>query len=58
LNGTANVPSGMPFIPNPFSSGYWSNSGFISDFLIVGLLIAAVFFFLLPSLTAGRKGKR
>lgn len=51
INGTANVASGTPLFPNILDRQYYSNSGFIFDFLVVMLLLMSVLFFLLPSLT-------
>lgn len=51
INGTANIPYGTPLFPDlSFNSAYWSNSGFILDFLLGALVFWGFLFFLFPSL--------
>jgi hypothetical protein len=50
LNGTAQVPVGTPILPAIFDLAYYSNSGFIMDFLLGAIVVWGFFFFLLPSL--------
>jgi hypothetical protein len=54
INGSASIASGTPFLPNIFDRGYYSNSGFINDFLLILLLVGVVLFFLVPSITEKR----
>jgi membrane protease YdiL (CAAX protease family) len=58
INGTANITSGTPFFPNIFDRSYYGNSGFIFDGLIFVLLLAALLFFLVPSLTNRDRSRR
>ena len=51
MNGTANIPSGTPLFPNVFSASYFQNAGFIYDGLLSMIVVMAVLFFLVPSLT-------
>jgi hypothetical protein len=51
INGQAGVPAGTPLFPNIFNVNYFSNSGFIYDALLGAIVIGAVLFFLVPSLT-------
>lgn len=55
LNGLVSIPSGTPLFPNPFNPAYYSNSGFIHDFLLMGLFVGVTLFFLVPSLTNKKK---
>jgi membrane protease YdiL (CAAX protease family) len=58
LNGSANIATGTPMFPNILDRQYFSNSGFIFDFLIFALLCGAILFFILPSLTNRDHGQR
>jgi hypothetical protein len=57
LNGTANVPSGTPFFPAFSNPGYFTNSGYIYDGLLLAIVVGSFLFFLLPSLTREKSKK-
>jgi hypothetical protein len=54
INGTANIPTGMPFLPNIFDANYYSNSGFIYDIVLFLIIAIALLLFLIPSLRSDK----
>jgi hypothetical protein len=58
INGSASIAAGTPFFPAFWERAYYGNAGFIYDGMILVLLIAAVLFFLVPSLTNRDRSQR